>query len=69
MVGASAQSRDATTCTPSPTSSGLRRPTASDSGPTSSMPRATPTIVPVSVSCTAEVEAPSSVSSSGKAGR
>ena len=51
--GATRHRSDARTCTPTPTSSGRRRPKVSDSGPTRSWPRARPTRVPVSVSCTA----------------
>ena len=69
MFGASALSTDATTCTPVPISSGVRRPNASESGPTMSWPSARPSSVPVSVSWTVgDVVASSSVIV-GSAGR
>ena len=52
-----------------PASSGIRRPTASESGPTSSCPNASPTSVPVSVSCTAAALACRSVVIVGSDGR
>ena len=50
--GATMHSSDARTCTAVPTSTGRRRPTASETGPRTSWPRPRPTSVPVSVSCT-----------------
>jgi hypothetical protein len=62
MFGATTHSTEASTCTPVPTSSGSRRPKASESGPTTSWPRASPSRVPVRVSCTVgDVVASSSV--------
>ncbi|GAA1032045.1 hypothetical protein GCM10009557_29210 [Virgisporangium ochraceum] len=66
---ATAHSSDATTCTTSPASSGRRRPSMSESGPTSRLPTAIPTIVAVMVSWTpAEVVARSD-RIAGSAGR
>ena len=48
---------------------GSRRPNLSLSGPTTSCPSANPTVVPVSVSCTAAAETPRFSSSAGNAGR
>src|SRR3712207_890289 len=68
-VGATSTSGDATTCRAVPASSGRRRPSASESGPMTSCPRASPTSVPVSVSCTIGELVRRSVAMAGSAGR
>ena len=67
MSEAIAAPTQASTCTSVARMSGIRRPTLSLHGPTMSWPRPKPIIVPVSVSCTAAGETPSSLSSTGKA--
>ena len=67
--GATRISSDASTCTPTPASSGRRRPKVSDRGPTSSWPSASPTSVPVNVSWTAADVVSRSSTIVGSAGR
>ena len=69
MVGATAHASEATAWVAIPTTSGRRRPNASDSGPITSWPTARPRSIPVSVSCTAESLARRSSPICGKAGR
>ncbi len=69
MVGASAQSSEAAACAQMPTTSGRRRPKASESGPMTSWPTARPSSMPVSVSWTAESLARRSSAIRGNAGR
>lgn len=67
--GAMAQSRDAVAWAQRPTTSGRRRPKASESGPITNWPRASPRSMPVSVSWTAESVAWRSSAMRGNAGR
>ncbi len=69
MFGARAQHTDAAMCSAVPAISGARRPTASESGPISSCPRARPMRVPVRVSWTAAEVVPRSSTIEGSAGR
>ena len=69
IVGASAHRTDMNACAARPTSSGLRRPTVSDSGPIRSWPSPRPSSSPVIVSCAWESVAFISAVSWGSAGR
>ena len=69
MSGETRHSSEASMCSTIPASSGRRRPSESDSGPTTSCPRARPASVPVSVSCATEEDTPSSSAMRGRAGR
>ena len=69
MLGATRHSSDASTCTPTPPSSGRLRPNVSERGPTSSWPSASPASVPVRVSWTAADVVPRSSTIVGSAGR
>ena len=69
MFGAIAHSRDVSTCSVSPTSTGRRRPNRSDSGPMTSWPTAPPMSVEVIVSWTAVAVVPMSRATSGSDGR
>ena len=68
-VGAHAANSDATMWRASPAMSGLRRPIASASGPTSSCPRPSPSRMPVRVPWTCASVARSSSAMAGIAGR
>ncbi len=69
MSGANAAASDAAMCSAVARMSGSRRPTLSLHGPTMSWPSPNPIMVPVSVSCTAVAETPSSSCMTGNAGR
>ena len=65
----SAAPTDAAMCTAVARMRGIRRPNLSLNGPTTSCPRAKPTVVPVRVSWTAASDTPRLASKAGKAGR
>ena len=67
--GATAHASDAAMYPTSPASNGRRRPSESLSGPVKSWPAAIPSMHPVSVSCPADADAPSSRVSDGNPGR
>ena len=69
MSGASMHSTDASMCSTIPAINGRRRPSESDSGPTTSWPSANPARVPVSVSCATDDDTLSSSAMLGRAGR
>ena len=69
IEGATAHSSDATANSPTPASSGMRRPRASLMGPARTCPSASPTIDVVIVSWAADADAGRSRAISGRAGR
>ncbi len=69
MFGANMHSSEATMCSTTPATSGRRRPSESDSGPTSSWPSASPANVPVSVNWTTDEVTSNSSAMRGSAGR
>ncbi len=69
IAGPTAHSTDMTTCSATPTSTGLRRPNRSDTGPMTSCPTAPPNIIAVIVSCAAVAEVCRSRATSGSDGR
>lgn len=69
IAGATAHRIDVTTCSDTPTSTGLRRPNRSDSGPITSWPTAPPMSIAVMVSWAAVAEVFRSRATSGSDGR
>ena len=67
--GATVIASEAATCRAAPASNGRRRPRASESGPITSCPNASPTRVPVSVSCAVDDVVARSAVRAGSAGR